>query len=371
MRDNDLLIEAQRQFSICNACRYCEGYCAVFPALEQKTEFAEADMEYLGSLCHDCRGCYQACMYAPPHEYAVNIPKLLSQVRSETYRRHAVPGLLAGAFARPWLAFVVAALVAAIAMVSGTALRGSPAVLATPQTGAGAFYRVIPYLAMVIPALLLSAWSIVAMLRGVMRFANEQRAVGNLAGEGSILNALWDGLALTYLRGGGGGCFYPEADTPRAGRRWAHVILVLGIFSAFIATMVAAVFQDVAGWVAPYPWVSAPVIFGSVGGVGMIIGSCGLLALKRRSAPGLAAQESGILDVAFLWQLLGVAATGMLLLFTRSTVLMGTALVVHLCFVAALFATAPYGKFVHALYRLVALTAYLRREAINGDGELR
>ena len=34
--DTDLtpkLAEAARQVEICNACRYCEGYCAVFPAM--------------------------------------------------------------------------------------------------------------------------------------------------------------------------------------------------------------------------------------------------------------------------------------------------------------------------------------------------
>ena len=35
--DVDLLAEAERQLDICNACRYCEGYCAVFPALERRT----------------------------------------------------------------------------------------------------------------------------------------------------------------------------------------------------------------------------------------------------------------------------------------------------------------------------------------------
>ena len=26
--------EARRSMEICNACRYCEGYCPVFPAME-------------------------------------------------------------------------------------------------------------------------------------------------------------------------------------------------------------------------------------------------------------------------------------------------------------------------------------------------
>ena len=33
-----LLEEAERQLTICNACRYCEGYCAVFPAMEMRRD---------------------------------------------------------------------------------------------------------------------------------------------------------------------------------------------------------------------------------------------------------------------------------------------------------------------------------------------
>src|SRR5580704_18317266 len=83
--DISLLAEAQRQFLICSACRYCEGYCATFPAIEGRTTFTAADVNYIANLCHDCRACSQACMYGSPHEFAVDIPKLLGAVRLETY----------------------------------------------------------------------------------------------------------------------------------------------------------------------------------------------------------------------------------------------------------------------------------------------
>ena len=66
--------EARRVMTICNACRYCEGFCAVFPAMELRLEFAAGDLIYLANLCHDCGACYHACQYAPPHEFAVNVP---------------------------------------------------------------------------------------------------------------------------------------------------------------------------------------------------------------------------------------------------------------------------------------------------------
>ena len=69
----DLLKDGERQMMICNACRYCEGYCAVFPAMEQRRIFTKADLLYLANLCFDCRDCYYACQYAPPHEFGVNM----------------------------------------------------------------------------------------------------------------------------------------------------------------------------------------------------------------------------------------------------------------------------------------------------------
>ena len=76
-----LIEEAQRVLSICNACRYCEGYCAVFPALERRLEFKESDVHYLANLCHNCGSCLYACQYAPPHEFQLNFPRVLAQVR--------------------------------------------------------------------------------------------------------------------------------------------------------------------------------------------------------------------------------------------------------------------------------------------------
>ena len=59
--------EATRQLNICNSCRYCEGLCAVFPALERRNLLDAGDVSQLANLCHDCRACYDDCMYSPPH----------------------------------------------------------------------------------------------------------------------------------------------------------------------------------------------------------------------------------------------------------------------------------------------------------------
>jgi ferredoxin len=86
--------EVGRQMQICNACRYCEGFCAVFPAMTRRLEFGKADINYLANLCHNCGACLHACQYAPPHEFAVNVPQAMAQVRQETYSEYAWPPAL-------------------------------------------------------------------------------------------------------------------------------------------------------------------------------------------------------------------------------------------------------------------------------------
>ena len=90
--------EADRLMTICNACRYCEGFCAVFPAMERRRFFSEGDLTYLANLCHDCRACYHHCQYAPPHEFGVNLPRVLSQLCTDTYAQCAWPRAFGEAF---------------------------------------------------------------------------------------------------------------------------------------------------------------------------------------------------------------------------------------------------------------------------------
>ena len=105
-----IFAEASRQLTICNACRYCEGYCAVFPALERLSVITPGDVTHLADLCHDCRDCYTACMYAPPHEFAVDPPRILSAVRLASYDRYLPPvRWLRPGWSRGWPARAAAA----------------------------------------------------------------------------------------------------------------------------------------------------------------------------------------------------------------------------------------------------------------------
>lgn len=356
------------QLEVCNACRYCEGYCAVFPALERRKRFSPQDVVYLANLCHDCRACFYACMYAPPHEFGVNIPKALAEVREQTYARYALPRVVADLAQRnAWLLGI--ATVVSLAFF-GVVAALSPAGLFGARQGPGAFYDVIPYLVMMLPALLISLYAIWVMLTGAFLFAKEvggQRLV--LSNLRPILVAAGEAFGLRYLRGGtAGGCYYPSERTSNS-RLVLHMLVFYGFLSAFAATIAAGIMQDIMGIDPPYPLLSVPVVLGSIGGVGLIVGATGLLLLKRQSDRAPSDERTLNLDWLFLLSLNVVAITGMLLLLLRETPAMPVLLVVHLATVLALYVSAPYGKFAHFVYRYAALVQN-RVEAGGRDGHL-
>src|SRR5215468_9638927 len=117
MHATEALAEADRVMTVCNSCRYCEGLCAVFPAMEMRRIFADAGLNYLANLCHGCGACYIDCQFAPPHEFGVNVPRVLAEVRAESYANYAWPGVLRGLFARNGLAVSLTMAVSAAAFV--------------------------------------------------------------------------------------------------------------------------------------------------------------------------------------------------------------------------------------------------------------
>jgi len=354
-----LVAEAQRVLTICNACRYCEGFCAVFPALERRLEFTEGDAHYLANLCHNCGACLYACQYAPPHEFQLNFPRALAQVRLETYRKYAWPGFLAAAYERNGVATaLVTALSLALAIVFAAMYAGPERLLAAWPDAQGSFYAVLPHGVMAGIFTAVAAFVAVALAMSFTRFWPDMgEETLEFLRVPSFAAASSDALGLRYLDGGGDGCTYPT-DVPSFARRNFHHLTFYGFMLCLGATTVATIYHYVFGWKAPYPFYSLPVILGTLGGVGLLVGPAGLLWLAARRDPHLADPAQRAMDEGFLALLVLTAATGLALLFWRESRAMGVLLAAHLGFVLALFLLLPYGKFVHALYRFAALVRY-------------
>ena len=355
MPSTDSLKEAERVMVVCNACRYCEEFCAVFPAMELRRTFTDPDLTYLANLCHNCRDCYYACQYAPPHEFEVNVPRALAELRLETYKEFAWPGALKGLFQRNGLAVALITAVSVFTVLLMTFLFRGASVLWGTHTGVNAFYRVIPYMAMVLPISALALFILASLGKS---FDNLWRVTcgtwDELLNPRTHLHAVWDALRLKYLAGGGHGCNYPDDRFSMIRRNFHHAVFY-GFMLCLAATTVGAIYDHFLHKPAPYPLLSWPVMLGTVGGAALLIGTGGLLYLKGRMDRVPTAPGSFGMDAAFLTLLFLTSLTGLLLLVFRETPAMGTLLSVHLGLVVGLFITLPYGKFVHAVYRYAAL----------------
>jgi citrate/tricarballylate utilization protein len=362
--------EVARQMQICNACRYCEGFCAVFPAMTRRLDFTRDDVHYLANLCHNCGACLHACQYAPPHEFAVNVPQAMAKLRVKTYADYAWPQALAGAYQRNGL-------VVSLALAFGIALFF---ILAIATTGslwhaplAGNFYKIFPHNMLVIIFGSVFGFALLALGVGLARFWNAQNMKQNqpLAGMKSAQSAMnlivnadaskeaaQAAFSLKYLDGGHGEGCHNEDESWTKLRRVFHHFTFYGFALCFAATSVATLYHYVFGWIAPYGYASLPKLFGITGGIMLLIGPAGLFWLKRQRHPlhGDAAQNP--MDYGFIALLFFTSLTGLALMLWRTTPALPMLLAVHLGFVMALFLTMPYGKMAHGFYRCAALLKF-------------
>jgi citrate/tricarballylate utilization protein len=341
--------EVARQMQICNACRYCEGFCAVFPAMTHRLEFAQADVHFLANLCHNCGACLHACQYAPPHEFAVNVPQAMAKVRRETYSRFAWPQAFAGACRHNGLVLALA-LAFGLALFLALAAARQGTLWGVPE---GSFYGIFPHGLMVSLFAPVFLFALGALAIGVARFWRE--AMPGPATGAAVAEAAHNTLKLTYLDGGHGEGCHNDSDAWTHARRRFHHLTFYGFLLCFAATSVATLYHYAFDWVAPYGWTTLPKILGTLGGIGLVIGPAGLWWLRRSRHPQHVEPSQQAMDLGFIALLFLTGASGLLLAVLKATPALPLLLCLHLGAVMAFFLTMPYGKFAHGFYRGAAL----------------
>jgi citrate/tricarballylate utilization protein len=354
-KPSEAMDAARRNMEICNACRYCEGYCAVFPAMQMRTAFTGGDLNYLANLCHNCQGCFHACQYAPPHEFGVNVPQAFAALRNESYAQYAWPQPMARVFERNGTV-VSLVLAAALTIVIGLALMliKSDALFGV-HTGPGAFYKLISWGLMASVAGATFCFSILALTIGGMNFWRDAGPARGGIAAAPLGDAARDILTMKNLGGGvAGGCNDRDESFSNI-RRHMHHATFYGFMLCFASTSVATLYDHFLKLEAPYAFWSLPVQLGTWGGVLLMIGTAGQMWMKVATDPAAMAKALRGSDFAFVGLLFLTALTGLLLLAFRGTGAMGVLLAVHLGVILALFLLLPYCKFVHGLYRGLAL----------------
>jgi citrate/tricarballylate utilization protein len=349
--------EVARQLHICNGCRYCEGFCAVFPAMTRRLEFGKADIHYLANLCHNCGACLHACQYAPPHEFAINVPKSMATVRGQTYSDYAWPKALGGLYKRNGLT-VSMALAVSLSLFLMLAIQSNGSLWSGPvQNG---FYAIFPHNLMVSMFAPIFLWAVLALTLGVIKFWREVTPAtsGAPLSSPAAAEAAHDALRLKYLGGGHGEGCNNEDDAFTLARKRAHHLTFYGFMLCFAATSVATFYHYLLDWPAPYDFTSLPKLLGNVGGISLTLGTLWLWRLNLARDPNHGDAQQRPMDRGFIALLFFISVTGLALMLSKNTAAMPILLAVHLGMVMALFLTLPYGKFAHGIFRTAALLRF-------------
>jgi len=352
----DLIQEARRQAEICNACRYCEGYCAVFPSLHDLRAFSDGDITQLANLCHNCRGCYYACQYTAPHEFDLNLPAALANVRQDAWEKFAFPSAFARQFQKNGMALAAAVTLCIALFLAFAKWIG---------TGDGeGFYAILSHNAMVAiftPAFLFPLASIAISLRRYWKAVD-----GGRLRVVHIIRAFGAAATMRNLSGGHGeGCNFEDEDRFTQARRVAHQCVLYGFLLCFASTSTGTILHYGFGLQAPYGFWSLPKLLGIPGGLAMTFGAVWLIDLKRKADPKLGANSARSGEFGFIALLGFVGFSGLALYALGSTPLMPVLLHLHLGSVVGFFLLMPYSKMAHGFYRLAALVRDSQRSQIR------
>ncbi len=337
--------EATRQLTVCNSCRYCEGYCSAFQALTRYRSFDKPTVSHIANLCHNCRGCYYACQYTEPHEFALNIPALLANVRAQNWEQHVKPARLSKIMQANAWPYVLITVLFIMFFSAGTGISWFSSV---------PFYSAISHnllVAIFLPLFLLPWIAVFIGLRNYWTSIGGSRLTLS-----DIKHAFGSAASMRQLSGGQGqGCNYESAERYTQLRRWAHQATMYGFILCFVSTTLGTIYHYVFDLPAPYTFFSLPKLFGVVGGLLLSLGTATLFVLKRQSDGDLGSSKRATGEYAFVVLLFLVSTTGLLLYASSGTVAASAWLIVHLAFIATFFITIPYSKMVHGFFRLAAL----------------
>jgi citrate/tricarballylate utilization protein len=289
----------------------------------------------------------------------------MAELRLQTYEEFVWPKIFRGLFERNGLAVSLTTILVTLLVIVITLFSKGSSVFFGTHVNAGAFYEVIPFMAMVLPFSILGLAILVCLVKSVGIFWQKTGGkMSDLLNVKAHLHAISDALKLKYLEGGGHGCNYPDDRFSMIRRNFHHAIFY-GFLLCLASTTIALIYDHFLHLQAPYPFWSWPVFLGTLGGLSITIGTGGMLILKCKMDKKPSTPKTAGMDISFTTLLLFTAVTGLLLLFFRATPLMGLLLTVHLGLVASLFITMPFGKFLHVVYRYMALV----RNAIEQEQE--
>jgi len=354
----------------CYQCSTCNVVCQLSP---DKAPFPRKEMLYAQWgmkeklfknpdiwLCHHCGDCTAYCPRgAKPGE-------VLGAVRKLMIQHYSPPKFLAKWVADPkflLLIFLIPLLfflgeMAVLGYFSGTEIpRGE-----NGEMSYVAFLPPVPWID--IPFMALAGFAVICFYLGVKKYWLDLTDGVELKRK-DIYNCIYETIKDVLLHKKFQLC------TLNKNRSIAHILVFYSFIGLTITTGIAAFYEWVLRWEAPYPQTNIVKIIGNISGVALIIGM--LLVIANRTKNAIKQGMGSYFDWLLITIIFVVGITGFMAEILREAeveTLGYASYIAHLVFVFALFAYAPHSKMAHMVYRATAMVfskAAMREENIKKE----
>ena len=305
--------------------------------------FSNSNIQQLSNLCHDCRECFTVCPFTEPHEFNLNIPKLLTEVRYKSYEDNIKPEFMKKLFNKQhtlWGITLATTLIFSIAIVFINLGYNMFKPITLSNMG-----RIIPNFEFKLFSFLLYAYVIIMWFYEGYSYFHGISVDNNKTARSGILKAIYDALSHKYFKGGGAGCTYPD-DGSSLYRLLFHPM----VFFGFIIDLITILFYSDFNIILIAIYIAGAIL--------MFVGSTALLVGKYMSRNNKSGMKPDMFGYNFTVALLITGLTGILFLFLSGTLLFPIIFALHIAFISCILLLAPYSKFLHPVFRFLSLVKY-------------
>ncbi len=312
-------------------------------------------------LCHQCSDCSTHCPRgARPAD-------VLAAIRKETILHYAVPGFIARWVNEPRylpLVLIIPAVLLGLTLLTRDALGGAMGIAPEVVPGEAGehweYAHMFPHWLLIGFFMFFSGVAALAAVVGVVRFWSAMRAADARAAGSPPAGSLGASIVRVIKEVFAHQKF--KQCTAHQSRYLAHLGVFYGFMGLLIVTLWAVVvlyvFKPLSPetFVYPFAFLNPMKIVANLSTVALIVG-CALMIRDRMARSGNQGASTSF-DWMFLWLLLAVVLTGVMVEGLRYAELKSlgyTVYFVHLLLVFSLLIYLPYSKFGHVVYRFVAL----------------
>ncbi|MDJ0763779.1 MAG: quinone-interacting membrane-bound oxidoreductase complex subunit QmoC [Myxococcota bacterium] len=339
----------------CYQCATCSSVCELAPEGSPfpRRQMASAQWGLVDQLaadpavwlCHQCNDCTARC---PRDAKPGDVMQIVRSLMVENMAAPKFLGKLVGKAGATWPLLIGLPFVFWIVFIH--AVNGFA--IPTPQEINGAmtiaWHDFVPHWMIYVVYVPVTLWVTIAIGISGKRYWSLMGEGVNRSG--SFLSNLIPAVTeiLTHKR-------FSSCDTTKS-RKSPHLLFFWGFVGAAITTALIIVAMYGFSYPLPVEQTNFMKIIGNLSGVLLVIG--GLWLLFNRMGGGDAVGKSTAFDIFFLFVAVMVGFTGVLTEVSRLAMDPGIAVwiyVSHLSFILCLFATFPYSKFAHMVYRTLAM----------------